>query len=305
MNENYRKIDLGTFLSKSRDFVMEYIGKDPVIRKQLAPLAKQVWDDIDCALDCYYSTNQPEQKRSRVLELTLKSIVFSQADLLWRYKGTPENQAKELQINDYHNARRYVGYVIAHRIFESCFLSKCLFVSLPQPCIEYLQILSLDEFVRYKAYHLYRERIESGENVKGDEYSDYYNAIGFLDQVMIRTPQCSQHDLQCVSKIFKLAKHIDNLPLIENAKKNTLIRLGRMHLYDSVKGFIDNLYGIVQMIERGDKIPQRLVNKAVRDLYAITSVANVLEFALKCYLLQLLPANTHNNIRNDNGKMSV
>jgi hypothetical protein len=298
-----QRIDPSTVLSVSKGWVSDYIGKQAVIRKQLEPHARQVWDDVDYALESYHLNNQSDQRRSRVLELALRSVVLNQADLLWRYKGTPENQTKEQQVNDYYNAKRYVGFIIAHRIFESCAASRCLFTLMPQPCIEYLQAITLEEFVRYKAYHLYLERIESDEPAGGNEYSDYHNAMGFLDQVANKTcAQENQPDKECLVKIFKQAKHFDSLDLIERAKQNTLVRLGSTSHFNSIKGYIDNVYGVIRMIEHGDSISPDTISKAIHDLYAIASITNVLEFALKCYLLPFLSPATHNDIRNKYGK---
>jgi len=249
----------------------------------------------------------------------LEVLTETQSRLLWCYKGKPPDQPKELREDDYYNAKRYIGFLLADLLLIRCSGRICPEdVIDPNQClfpeyIEYLQGISIEEYLKYKAYLTWDKRNKNNfPRDHGKENEDYFNAMAFLDNTTMRN--CRKRNCKVILPLWKkiiekkdLMRQQNILSIIAKAKKGALVRLfadatsyayNRDYFEAYIDKFVDSFYnGILSLICR-DAIPEKeMIEKIISSVYENPKVVNMFEFILKCFLVSKLSREEHDSIR--------
>lgn len=258
-------------------------------------------------LQDFYDAEKELFKKAEELSLAelLKVLTHTQQQILDFFNPNKKED------NPY-NAKRYVGFLLTDKLLRNCQNKICPEESLKEECVEYLQGLTIEEFVRYKAYLRWYDRTKDSY-VKDDnkKLEDYLTGMGFLDSAM---NNCENK--KCEDKIIFWQKVVERkfhskdtiLATIKCAKKNTLKRLlpqvYKSH-YTYVDEFVDRFYNHILKLSSLNQPSQDIAGKIVNSIYEKPHVVNMFEFILKCFLVSRLTREEHNQIRAKNNKLSV
>jgi hypothetical protein len=204
------------------------------------------------------------------------------AHLFW-YRAVRRSNNGTGWDDDHYQAKRYLGCLIAQR-----FLSTNP-VESPTPAqARYLVGLSLDEFVRFKAYLAYRDRRMGPAPSYHD--MDYQKAMESVHQVVdgwyqqgCRTlPWGKELAIFQPENLHYRARN-DAISWIKRAKKNALIRMEAEHATAIVDGYVDTFYRWLAAVPNGSAADSI---KLIDAMFDHASVINMLEFLVMCLLAQ-------------------
>ena len=152
----------------------------------------------------------------------LEELVLKQAELFWRYKGCPK-QSFEDQQNDFYNSKRYLAFYIADYLFECCIKNNtndCPFAFINEEYLSYLISLSIEEFLRHKAYHIWM----SQNRPHNTHENDYFIAINYTKEAV---SSCKKKCCLEIDMADKFTREISSCPMqtILSGKSTTAIRL--------------------------------------------------------------------------------
>lgn len=158
--------------------------------------------------------------------------VKEQAWLFWQYRGAPTSQGKEGEVDDYMQAQRYLGYLLAEYLLGRLQdPNVCPLDLLKSEHIKYLVGLSVEEFVRFRAYFVYRLRLRVGAREKADTSQDYDFAADTVRaslRGLLRRCRRDKCDT-CRQNIVALHHNAHGRPIdlvrVAQAKRNVLTRL--------------------------------------------------------------------------------
>ncbi|MBN1653538.1 MAG: toll/interleukin-1 receptor domain-containing protein [Deltaproteobacteria bacterium] len=150
----------------------------------------------------------------------LQKLVLIQAQLFWYYKGCPASQDNESLSDNYYDAKRFISFCLADEIINQCINGPtCPFSALPAEYAKYLSSLTIEDFVRIKAYLYWCDR-RSG-NLPADPADDYFKAKNYVESFLNNCPCKKSKKLASTMKDRGFSSE-DN---VSRAKLYTLRRL--------------------------------------------------------------------------------
>lgn len=262
-------------------------------------LAFRVWIDKGCPehqsfdeqlIDLLQAEGTLARSLRGSLKASLQMVTEKLAGIIWHFRGRQVDTDYNRVNNDYHDAKRLLGYLLADRIIQDCLLPKgeerrdCL-VYLREEFMPYLVCLSLEEFVRFRAYFIWDQ---AGRPVDGDARIHYFQALNEVQRTM---RNCSLRGPAEFSKLPNskvllnyLAKTAyDNLEAIKNAKANAGVRL-EFSVWRDAGGFVDRLYGMLGKHQSWTNLSPDQVCEVIRVYRENTHVPNMFEFLARCAL---------------------
>ena len=218
------------------------------------------------------------------------SWLTTQAWLFWRYKNAPCSQSEEDIHGDFMQAKRYLGYLIADDMLGRALRSDgCVRHLLSAERVYYLVTLTVEEFLRTKAYfhYLARARRTREEEHESRDKEDYAVAEEFVYDTLLMLCDVTW-EKRCVtcggdfSRIFRAvlpAKDIaGSIGYIQKAKLHGLERLSMLRdVRPLVDKCVEALYG---WLDAGaeDRVP----TGAVRELCRHFGCMNMFELLMMC-----------------------
>jgi hypothetical protein len=165
----------------------------------------------------------------------LEGLLEAQAKLEWRRKGSPPNQSSDAMADDMMSAKRHFGCVIAHQLLgekeKGCLLDILCDSTDHERLIptlaEYLARVSVHEFARHAAYHIWAMNRVERIGTPSQHADDYRMASGAIREDIVKC-SCSCDRSCCRSKCQSLLKgYVAQYPhpALCNAKMNALRRL--------------------------------------------------------------------------------
>jgi hypothetical protein len=219
--------------------------------------------------------------------------IEAHAWLFWKYKGE-YLQSDGGQLDDYMQAKRYLGYLIAETILAELAEKKspCPLKLVSAERAKYLLPLSVEHFLRIRSYFnsIDRRRIAGGNESDRTE-DDYETAKEYLHGTVKRLAKAaSQRPSQCNSEKCAnefLQIHGDadpdhrELAHIKIAKRNTLDRLSlQTYSITTVNWYVDGLYHWLEDLSNKRAVHRPIdLEKAVREY---PGMVNMFELLLVC-----------------------
>ncbi|HBR17090.1 MAG TPA: hypothetical protein DD725_05715 [Deltaproteobacteria bacterium] len=239
----------------------------------------------------------------------LKELTEHQAFIFWFYKGSIKDNNIERMRNDYYDGKRYVGFLIADKLIEGCKQNQldddCLGY-LKEEYFEYLVALSVEEYIRIKAYYNWGNKNKISNNDLFRMNSDYYNAMECLHNTFWnckgRTPELFL-DLGGMKLIKGYLLNIDKykLNIIKKAKNFAGKRLN-YEISSESNEFVDKFYKLIQDASKGIDIRYDEIFGLLNLVYEDDHVPNMLEFILRCFFCTYITRDVHNIIRESHYK---
>lgn len=269
----------------------------------------------DIELAEYYETIYELQKKYKnwTTENVLKDVNEALAHLFWYFNRKQNNQTKEEQDDDYYDAKRYLGFLLADMILRQCSENhKCPDKFLRPEYIEYLRSVSIEEYVKHNAYLRWHER-NKDTYIKDSEkqVSDYLHGVGFLDNTMIncKGKKCTQN-IKAWSSIIGESDYKHYATLLKPITKAKTYTLNRLNDKDDIqeqikdiKHFVNEFYPqVLGWLMEGKEPDRVIINKIVDNMYGKSKVTNMFEFILKCSILCHLKFKEHTQSRAKHGK---
>jgi hypothetical protein len=241
------------------------------------------------------------------LKDALKDLTKRQARIIWFFNGANPNQIPEQEQNDYYTAKRYLGFLLSDRLLTRWSEGDlCPEESFREEYIEYFQGLTVEEFVRFKAYLRWLDRTKHRRithPARQDE--DYLVSLGFLDRLILKCRRnCCGDNEQFWRQIAEGQKYVDrtrDLSVIKTAKSNTLRRLFRDSEIAVVDAFVDRFYGLIRQLP-ATPVPEGLIEDIVHSIYEKPHLTNMFELFLKFFLASKLSPQAYLAIRTRVGK---
>jgi hypothetical protein len=214
----------------------------------------------------------------------------TQAWLFWCYRGAPDHQSSTAMHDDFMRAKRHLGYLVADDMLARTLRSDgCVRHLLSAERVHYLVAISVEEFVRMRAYFFYLARSRCANDVRygSRDTEDYMAAEEFLYETLRmmfdldqgnRCVDCGDDFSDTLRAILPAKDIADSVPGIVKAKRLTLERL---NIQDSSWSIMDG--GVVPMyswLENGARGPAP--KQSVQQLCNHFSVMNMFEFLLMC-----------------------
>ncbi|TSA11331.1 MAG: hypothetical protein D4R73_04035, partial [Deltaproteobacteria bacterium] len=293
-----------------------------LVREQLEWLAMQVlktkeWLDAGGIVDIdtdrmrgdYFRAKEQSNKIVKgPLDEALRRLTKDQAHVFWLFRGAIENNDEERIKNDYHDSERYIGFLIAERLVERCMTKKLraedAFYLKNDHC-KYLQNLSLEEYIKIKAYFYwhYRGRIvdDNATRIKADDHDAFVYVHNTMWNCRERSPKAcpSRESMQLINGyLLDLCKE-EQLAKIKDMKISTAKRLNLDIREHDVEKFVGAFYQQwLQKALKGDIIiKEHIVQDLLDCFYACSCIPNMLEFVLRCFLCTHIQTEAHNEIR--------
>lgn len=233
-----------------------------------------------------------EKYKNMPLGDALEDLTKKQAELFWFDKNCPQFQSESQELDDYFNGKRFVAYLIADILLENCRNNNCAKVLLQKEYVEYLKILSVEEFLRHKAYLIW---VEKCNNVSafcwGTSKQDFNSALHSFDDLLTN---CKKHN--CSSdENAKIWLHApissDDKDRIIRGKKNAIKRIWNdANLFSQeVETFVDQFYGhYIKFLNNAGTSDYTVLHSIINQIDKKLSVVNMFEYiskcALKCFL---------------------
>ncbi len=223
------------------------------------------------------------------LDDALEDLTLQQARLFWYFKGCPENQPKKKELDDYYNGKRWLAYLITDSLLQNCKIKNCAKVLLQKEYVDYLKILSVEEFIRSKAYLIWDHRCKEQFCYGwGTTVQDFKKASNFLDGLL---ENCYDHKCDSKENIIFLDKVPDYLPEtvkeIITGKKGAINRIWDESnpFFQEVESFVDDYYKHYGKLISMNKIKDySIFHKIIGSLDDKLSVVNMFEYISKCVL---------------------
>jgi hypothetical protein len=243
----------------------------------------------------------------------LEGLVDCQASLFWMFRGAKKDNDRERQDNDYFDAKRHMGFLIAEKIIENCLKNEkdktnC-FEFLNADYMEYLASISIEEFIRTKAYLLWGAKKNWEPTTDQSEIDEYYYKV----QNVIEEPgkKCCQKKPGEISKKFhkdvkEYFRSLDDeaIARIKSGKIHTDSRLNINHPRD-VDEYTELFYREVKHAIQKQKLPKEKAQKILKLMYTNTDIPNMLEHFLRCYVCSFIKEEQHNKLRKDLNKSPI
>lgn len=260
-----------------------------------------------------------EECHSFFEEMSLKErlsfLTEKQAKLFWYFKGSPKIQSPEQEKDDYYNAKRYIGFLLAESLLKVCTnrSKKCATIYLQADFVEYLQSITVEEYLRFKAYLKWHTRNNDTliHKDNGKDKVDYFNSLNYLDNTMIncKEKECNENLPFWLTFLnnYKTMNKAEVISHIANAKLNSLKRLTPSYNEMQIHKFVNNYYGdYVEWIEqKGERQNTNTLENIVQSIYSQPYAINMLEYISKCPILCQIARDIHNNYRQKTGKVIV
>ena len=219
--------------------------------------------------------------------------IHAHAYLFWKYKGAPRNQPQEGMVDDWMQAKRYLGYLVAQHLLSRFEEPKqadlCPREMLSAGRAKYLLSLNLEEFARMRAYFMYRSRRSGNSPSIHDRdytsstktiYQALDDVVGWPRRDMARCRDCRP---RLASVHLKGDENHSTRKQVEAARKRDLARLGLdsgvAKLADEC---LDSLAWLFTEVGNGDL--HRLSQEPARLLKSHLAVANMFDFFVACLL---------------------
>jgi hypothetical protein len=236
------------------------------------------------------------------LSFILNNLVEKQARIFWHINGCMQDNNFKRIDDDWFNAKRFIGFMIAEHLIECCQDRKCAKILLHPEYKEYLNCLSIEEFLRHRAYFIWHDRNINNEwNGKNADrrQDDYFEAEKNIKGVF---RNCNGES--CNSEKNITFWHIsmgnfqrdEDTAKIISGKKNRLYRLFNEHSACStkIKKYVESYYwNVEEFITTGKTAEPDIFNKIIESVNEEYSVSNMLEYISKCALLCNLTQETH------------
>jgi hypothetical protein len=180
---------------------------------------------------------------------TFEDIVDMQAYIGWFIKLCPD-QSIDKQMDDLCNGKRYVAFLIADGLFRKCRESHCCpldALGANKAVIRLLQSLSIEEFIRYKAYLIWHDRnMIRNDNTK-DSNTDYFIVLGDLIEMM---RGCLYHQRTRTANHLRRVIECADLPNTSEIKSAKLFRIRNLPggRSDALEVHLDGFYSSIRTI---------------------------------------------------------
>jgi hypothetical protein len=278
-------------------------AREVVVHRTAVGLPKKVSDIVDGSTECSIGPGEHLLNLTR----TQTRLFMLQNNL----PVPPKDRALDKKFPDnFYSAKRYIGYLIALRLLDDCGKGdKCPFSRIPSECVEYLQSLSVEEFVKTKAYLIWRDRTPVGvasEASQADE--DYRTAEEYLDQRA--SGACCVRKAEKLDRIRRMvtaAQYFDDWPRILAAKVASFKRRfpNAVVPEDTIDRYVGILYSSMKALLADVRPSKEEAMASVRALYCHVKHTNMFEFIFKCSLVGELSHDEHNKIRSALGKGEI
>ena len=235
---------------------------------------------------------QVHEKMKKPLHLFLGELTYAQAKLFWYLRGSiNDNNIKRIE-DDYHDAKRHIGFLLAEMLLNHCVYEnkdvECL-DSIRRAYIDYLIAISMEEYMRIKAYLLWQDgdRIRDANKLRMD--ADYYRAMESVEQAMVncknRKPE-SFKGKECIEYIAEYFKSRDQeeMHTIKKAKMSSGERL-KYDVSPQVREYVEAFYDLLKHAFVNATAPDKEeIYRIIKNYYRDYHVPNMLEFIMRCFL---------------------
>lgn len=302
--------------AKVREALNPYIfgdKDDPLIE-----IATKIWALFDFVFDQLKDKSPNKQREieefnsakntcrkeyaDKYLGFILSDLVQKQAKTYWHLNGCTVDNNQERIDNDWFNAKRFLGYMIAENLIQSCKDHQCAKVLLKHEFKEYLNILSVEEFIRFRAYLIWNDRNNGKDWSQKDadkSNDDYFKAAKVINGVFknCNNELCSDKNNKDFweKSIGKLQEDLDAESII-TAKINRINRLlkNSSEYTNKIKKYVELYYSNVeQFTTTGKTTEPDILGKIIEKINSEYYVSNMLEYISKCALLCKLTKDTH------------
>ena len=248
---------------------------------------------------------------SSSLRDVLESIVEVYAEIFWLEQGGVTDVNEKRIKDDWYRAKRYVGFFIADSFVERCIQNQYgdpdeCFAFFNEAFVEYLIGLSVEEYLRIKAYLDWGDNNEWNIYNASDEDRDryYFKALNRLEKARRNCHGMKVSDrfssLSDYSKNY-LAKY--NFETISRGKSTTLLRLGvsasQLHYY--IKNYYPKMSSAVQQNRLSSKDATEILDL----LYEDNTIPNMFEYLMRCPICAAASPELHNRIRKKRNKSPI
>jgi len=222
--------------------------------------------------------------------------IKAQASLFWRYKKAPDNQPETGMNDDWMRAKRYLGYLLSQHLLSKIEKPsndmKCPRDMLCSARVKYLLPLNIEEFVRIRAYFIYKARCSANlENDTSHHRDDYFAATNTVYQalgnLLARPGRENTECIDCGTKLAEIHLAGDSLhgsrKQVREARRRDLARLG---LDNSVAKLADQCLDSLGWLfgEIEDEAPNQVRLRPVDLLRSHLAVGNMFDFFIMCFL---------------------
>ena len=138
---------------------------------------------------------------------SLQGLNWAWAKILWIERGAIEDANTTRIQDDYLDARRIVGFILADHILESCNNGIC--PELPEYYYEYLNALSVDEYKKNKAYVIWENNGRIVDEDKERIARDYYEACSLLPWKQTAAYKCQATIIEPLLAYIKDKKKVN------------------------------------------------------------------------------------------------
>lgn len=237
----------------------------------------------------------------------LKQLTEYQAWIFWLFRGAIKNDDHDRRLKDFYDAKRYIGFLYADTVLENCINNRleidCL-EYLKKEYLEYLAVLSAEEYVRFKAYFYWlNKNNRTIDNNERRMKADYFEALEYIHNTMWN---CKHDDpkkfmMECkniniIKEYFSVADHAT----VKKGKTSTGKRL-QYEKPSDINEFVDEFYNGLQNAFKNNSINEKEISNILNIIYKNYHVPNMLEFILKCFLCTYITVEDYNKIRKKYG----
>jgi hypothetical protein len=272
-----------------------FLPKDPVDH-----ILKKLADDL--YLDAKTSII-PELDTGKNVNERINTWIEAQARLFWHIKKNP-NQTNKEQKDDYHNAKRYFAFIIAYNAINDCRKSSaCPLYKLTNTHIDYLECLTVYEFVLLDAFLAYLSN-DNRSKYSSTHLEDYFNATNLVDSSLCgrftnQIPPTLEHWHELLIKREPLPKEkkkeVKKVALarnsLDNDKNLEMLDYYLLEVYENLRDIILNPESCMP-----DQINQ-LSQILMLHIYKYPHNVNMFEYMLKCVFSSIIDPDNHNLIR--------
>lgn len=286
--------------------------------------------------DYKYGEEEFEKKKDLTVKNLLEEVTKIQAAIFWYFKGRKIQPSKRERDNDYYDAKKYISFIITDMMIEKCKnknICPILIISQVPDYIEYLENLTIYEYTKYKAFLKWKSSIDKG--IVTDDKNNYFEALGYLDDVA--NNNCEEQLGVSYSKLIDASKQfsnkitgINNLQLLKNKKFDTIdwtsnhncqlrtiaetselkdIIINYIDLYKDIINDYSNIFykNLNELIQETNISSSNNSEETIAFVYKgpYARIVNMLEFFLKCIMVNNITLELHNKIRLNNYKPSI
>ena len=246
--------------------------------------------------------------RKNQIKTILSNYVVMQAEYFGGLGDKDPDIAIKKIDDDYYDAKRYLGFCIAEKLMERCIHnhgtsnpSEC-FSYICEDYIPYLISISIEEFLKIRAYHSWEYQTKHAQNLSKEKTDGYYYAA---KQYMFCTmDNCHQlptsalvNMLQPSTKNYITKISDDDIKTIIEAKKKSHMRQ-KLLWDDKIEKYTKLLYASLHELVIDGNINRDSAKKVVDIMYMYSSIPNMFEYLLKCIICSSIVASSDTNRTN-------